>query len=266
MKRKAPRKPTGEVREKVLDLVDGRISLSDIHVFKLPESKNEAEDVVMQKYVRVSQLNPDVIPELASATHFPTDHGPDFETVGAAGSSGYFELVEFAPLVGKYEDFQTTLVVQTITDCFIELINTKIEKYRDKTNFRPISLLIYVSHYRFTPGIHETKVLQDILQELKNDVFDAIYLELFAYDGSPLVVRIWPFSGRHFTRSELTGHLRRQMPRPDHTLTRVVSDNSKGDHIDYTVRVFFPKDTDMDALEKHIRATNDDSFLRFRGN
>lgn len=260
---KSQRKPTGEIRAGTLE-VGGNTpaSLSPIQTFKLPESKNEAEDLVMQKFVGVSrQANASgVLSPLSKATHFPTDHGPDFEVVTASGTTSYFELLEIAPLSGRYEDADHAMLVGELVDFVVAQIETKIRKYGPQTQFRPISLLLYVSHYGFSPGPLETHCIRDTLLSLSNQVFDEIFLELFAYDGCPLVVKLWPWRGQHFTKSQLTGHRRRQMIRADPAQVKITSDMSQDDRIDVTVRQYLPKNVDLSKIK--IGPLSDEGALR----
>lgn len=215
-------------------------ALQVTETFKLPEAKNEAEDTVMQAYVRVSQQRQGVIPPLKSAVYYPTDHGPDFIAKTIDGQTEYFELFEIAPLRGGFENADHAMIVGDLVDFIHREIDRKVEKYLPKKEFRPISLLIYASHYAFSLGEHETKVLTDVLQDLQNSVFNNVMLIIFAEDGNPLVIRVWPYPNRNFTRSELTGDRRRHMIRQDPTLVRIIEDKSIGDYVDVTVRIPLP--------------------------
>lgn len=260
---KPPRKPTGEIRASILEFGGNQpAALSQLATFKLPEVKNDAEDTVMQKFVGVSRQDNarGYLVRLASATHFPTDHGPDFEVTTDAGAKGYFELLEIAPLSGRYEEADHAMLIGDFIDFVVVKIEDKIRKYKIQDRFRPISLLLYVSHYGFSPGPVETNCIIDALQGLVNEVFDEIYLELFAHDGNPFVVKLWPFKGRHFTKSQFVGHRRRQMIRADPAQITVIADNSQGSQIDVTFQQILPKNTDLTKIK--IGAVSDAEYLR----
>jgi len=262
--KKSPRKPTGEIRAGTLEVGgDEPAALSQLERFKLPEVKNDAEDLVMQKFVGVSRQDnaKGYLVRLASATHLPTDHGPDFEVVTYSGATGYFELLEIAPLSGRYEEADHAMLVGDLIDFVVAQVETKIRKYGVQQQFRPISLLLYVSHYGFSPGTLETSCIMDTLQGVPNQVFDEIYLELFAHDGNPLVVRLWPFRGGHFAKSHLTDHRRRQMIRADPARVRIMSDKSQGHQIDVTIRQCLPKGTNLSKIK--VGPLSDEEARRF---
>lgn len=250
--KKSPRKPTGEVRAVTIELGgDEPAALRQLETFKLPEVKNDAEDLVMQKFVGISRQDTarGYLVRLNSATHLPTDHGPDFEVVTDSGATIYFELLEIAPLSGRYQEADHAMLVGELIDFVVAQVETKIRKYGIQQQFRPLSLLLYVSHYGFSPGPLEVNCIMDTLQRVPNEVFDEIYLELFAHDGNPLVVKLWPFRGWHFTKSQLTGHRRRQMIRADPAQVKIISDKSQGRQIDVTIEQYFPKGTDFSKIK-----------------
>lgn len=260
---KPPRKPTGEIRATTLEVGGNQpAALSKIETFKLPEVKNEAEDVIMQNFVMLSRQDNarDHLVRLESATHLPTDHGPDFEVTFDSGEFGYFELLEIAPLLGRYEDANRVMLVGEFIDFIVNQIEKKIRKYSERKQFRPIYLLLYASHDGFSPGPLETRGIIDTMLSLSNEVFNAIYLEILAHDGSPWVAKLWPFKGRHFTKSELTGHRRRQIIRTDPTQIKIIADNSHGNRFDVTIRQYLPKGVDLAKIKKGV--LSDEEYLR----
>jgi hypothetical protein len=224
--------------------------LEAVQTFKLPENKNNAETVVMTKFVGLTQQSgQSVLPVLHSPAHFPTDHGPDFEVYSKDGTLEYFELCEIAPLVGKYEDADRIMLVGDWVKAVVERVENKVANYGKKPGFRPISLLLYVTHDHFSPSPLEVACARDALQGISNGVFKSIYLEIFAHDGNPLAMMLSPFAGRSYTKSQLTGHMRRQMVRPDPAQVQIIDDKSSGDYVDVTVRQYLPLGTDISKLK-----------------
>jgi hypothetical protein len=75
-----------------------------------------------------------------------------------------------------------------------------------------------------------------------------------------LVVKLWPWRGQHFKKSQLTGHRRRQMIRADPAQVKITSDMSQGDRIDVTVRQYLPKNVDLSKIK--IGPLSDEEALR----
>ncbi len=51
---------------------------------------------------------------------------------------------------------------------------------------------MYVSHYGFSPDFPQTQALRRQMQVIRSDVFKKIYLVLFAHDGTPTAIIMWP--------------------------------------------------------------------------
>jgi hypothetical protein len=224
--------------------------------FKLPEEKNAAETVVMEKFASLSG-HAHFLPLISKLEKFPTDHGPDF-IIQEASRQAYIELVEIAPLHGPYASANHCMNVGEYIDYAIDQVKIKIEKYGGRTEFRPIYLIMYVSHYGFSPDIPQTQALRRQMQVIRNDVFKNIYLLLFAHDGTPTAVIMWPFQPTDITRNEVRRLRKAQMVRPDLSLARIVADASQGDHVDTTVRIMLPSGTDMRPFEQMVRHTKAD--------
>jgi hypothetical protein len=224
--------------------------------FKLPEEKNAAETVVMEKFANLSGCA-DFLPLISNFEKFPTDHGPDFIIQEPSGQA-YTELVEVAPLHGPYASANHCMNVGEYIDYAVDQVRTKIEKYVAKSEFRPLYLLMYVSHYGFSPDIPQTQALRRQMQAIRNDVFKNIYLLLFAHDGTPTAILMWPFQATEITRNEVRRLRKAQMVRPDLSLARIVADASHGDHVDTTVRIMLPSGTDMRPFERMVRHTKPD--------
>lgn len=256
-RRKPPRRPTGVIQTRQLQVGGGRVpQLGPVMSFKLPEEKNAAETVVMEKLASLSGCA-DFLPMISSFEKFPNDHGPDFiiqELVGPA----YVELVEIAPLHGPYVSANHCMNVGKYIDHAISQVKIKIKKYGVRSEFRPIYLIIYVSHYGFSPDLQQTKALRRQMQCIRNDVFNNIYLVLFAHDGTPTAIIMWPFHAADITRNEVRQLRKAQMVRPDLSLARIISDASHGDYVDTTVRILLPRGTDMRPSKRMIQHTKVD--------
>lgn len=224
--------------------------LGPVLSFKLPEEKNKAETLVMEKFSGLSTKT-EFLPLIVNFEKFPTDHGPDFIIESFEGQA-YAELVEIAPLSGPYASATHCMNVGEYIDYALNQVRIKISKYTPKSEFRPIYLIMYVSHYGFSPDIPQTKALRRQMQSLRNDTFKGIYLLLFAHDGSPTAVMMWPFRGNDITRNQVRQLRKTQMVRPDLSLAHIISDASHGNYVDTTVRVLLPRGTDMKPFERMI--------------
>ncbi len=99
---------------------------------------------------------------------------------------------------------------------------------------------MYVSHYGFSPDFPQTQALRRQMQVIRSDVFKKIYLVLFAHDGTPTAIIMWPFQATDITRNKVRRLRKTQMVRPDLSLARIVADASHGDHVDTIVRILLP--------------------------
>ena len=249
--RKPPRKPTGIIQMRHLEIKAGQApQLGPTMSFKLPEEKNAAETVVMGSF---SSLCPtaEFLPPIIDFHKYSTDHGPDF-ILKMPEAQAFAELVEIAPLWGPYSTANHCMNVGDYIDYALNQIRTKVAKYKSKVEFRPIYLIMYVSHYGFSPDIPQTKALRRQMQVLSNNVFKGIYLVLFAHDGTPTAVVMWPFKADDITRIQTRALRKTQMVRPDLSKAHIISDSSNGANVDTTIRVFLPSGTNMEPFKRMV--------------
>jgi hypothetical protein len=251
-RRKPPRKPTEVIQTRQLHVGPGQApQLGPVMSFKLPEEKNEAETAVMDKFSGLC-VTTEFLPPIIDFYKYPSDHGPDFIIKMPEGRA-YAELVEIASLSGPYSTANHCMNVGDYLDYTLDQVRTKIAKYEPKVEFRPIYLIMYVSHYGFSPDIPQTRALRRQMQAMPSGVFKGIYLVLFAHDGNPTAVMMWPFKGTDITRNQVRALRRTQMVRPDLSQARIIADASSGTNVDTTVRVMLPLGTDMRPFERMVQ-------------
>jgi len=243
--KKQPRKPTGRITQSSLHIskIDG-VELRQLGEFKLPEEKNLAETVVMEKFVQVSRQAP-FIQAVNSCSKFPTDHGPDFSIVVENIGDAFAELVEIAPL--KYENYENASRVRNLGEYVDHVINEVLKKeakYKNR-DFVPLYLIIYVSDDKFLPDPHQTCLIMQSVNLLKLTAFNEIYLILFAYDGNATVAKIWPDPRRPLNLQQIAEMRDQQMIRVDQSKIVIMSEAWHGNEFDVTTRIYFPKGTDM---------------------
>lgn len=249
--KKQPRKPTGEIRHRELSIKPGeKPSLSEMMMFKLPEDKNAAETVIMDKLFSHVGGAP-FLPRITSYQKFPDDHGPDFNLTLAGNLPAYAELTEIAILKGPYSKAARVRNRGDYIDHVVALVAEK-ERIYGATDFRPIYLVIYVSDEVFSPDIPTTRLLRREVNLMPPSCFEGIFLVLFAHNGDATIVNLRPDNDL-MPRNEARMLRRGQMVFPDLSMAKIISDKSLGNQIDTTVRVFLPPGTDMAPYKKMIK-------------
>jgi hypothetical protein len=242
MAKKPPRKPTGKITQPYLVLEPGKPAVLEISgAYKLPEDKPVAEREVMAKLLDACSKRPGFF-EIAGFTSIPDDGSrtPDFHITMKDGSAGFTELVEIAPLgKGGFETADRVRNVGDFLDHTIGQIRTKEQKYGGG-KYAPLHLITYVSDDRFVPDDRQTVALRTLLSGEKFSAFATVHLVLFAHDGSPLVVKLWPYH-REMSDNEIVILRSQQFARPDFSQAVVKETNWDGDNFNATTRVFFPK-------------------------
>jgi hypothetical protein len=216
---------------------DKPATISRLGQFKLPEDKNLAEITVMERLCRLQT-------PIDSFLKFPNDHGPDFILKMKDGTAAFAELFEIAIISsGGYEKTKRLFTVGEFIDHVVKKLLEKDEKY-SKREFRPLHIVIYVSDDRFVPGPYETQALRAAINILKLASIQSVTLVLFAHDGSPFAIAMYPFQ-KELHRNELRRRRSHQMVRPDFSRAKIIKDNSRPGFTDVTVRIYMPEDYDF---------------------
>jgi hypothetical protein len=246
------RKPTGEINAHSMTIAKGSDAQIDpVHTFKLPENKNLAETIVMEKIQGICHLF-DFLPPIYGFEKFPTDHGPDFILKMIDSSVAYAELVEIAMLgSGGYRSADRVRIFGDYLDHVVNEYKKKQEKYLTR-NYKPIYLIMYASDDRFIPDIKEILAIRFELNKLKNSVFISVFFLAISYDGSPGPFIVMPFR-KQLTRNEVRIMRKKQMVRPDGGTSIIKSTTWNGDKFDVQMWIPFPKGTNTKTIDEFVK-------------
>ncbi|MHC2277551.1 hypothetical protein ACVME8_004162 [Bradyrhizobium diazoefficiens] len=156
MGKKKPTGTTGHFRAAVLP--EGQTA-GDFVKVQFPHGKEEIEKFVFDRYVQA--MNSGGSPLLTNITQNPENHF-DFTVTIPDGSEHYFDLAEFvlkARNGSPYAEVGGLISHRDVADQLLTLVRNKSDHYA-KPGAIPIGLLVYVTHYRFSPSEEAIRLVQ----------------------------------------------------------------------------------------------------------
>lgn len=151
-----------------------------------PESKDDVEDLFASRFIQSMNKHLATAGEKFILADPIRNVENDFDfTVTTSGGPAYLELLEAAPLTGKYENAPASYKPYDYAQSVLAEIQKKSAKY-PKTGVRDIFLLVYVTHWTFVLSETTVACLRYWLSR-QPTVFRAVFsFSLFnAEEGTP---------------------------------------------------------------------------------